>query len=140
MGGGGLAGSRVVGSAGSSFIVGATSAKDSSGATATFCGGPTTLEGALNSAMTFGGETPRLMMVTVSSTEFAGTLTMPLLRTTLPSFDDTAICAAALIANSGKVEMATATTTACVRVIRSFMIIPPGSVSPRDPLSVTVYL
>src|SRR6266576_6332246 len=60
-----LSGTSFFGSPGSSFIVAATSAKDSSGATATFCGGPVTLDGALNSAMTFGGETPRLVMVTV---------------------------------------------------------------------------
>ncbi len=90
----------------------ATSAKDSSGATATFCGGPATLDGALNSATIFGGETPRLMMVTVSSTGFAGTPTTPLTRTTLPSFDDTAICAAALSESSGRAAMALATMTA----------------------------
>src|SRR6266550_1808796 len=107
-----LSGTSFFGSAGSSFIVAATSAKDSSGATATFCGGPVTLEGALSSAMIFGGETPRLMMVTVSSTGFAGTLTTPLMRPTLPSFDDTAICAAALSENNGRAVMAPATTIA----------------------------
>src|SRR5262249_32750488 len=128
-----LSGTCFFGSAGSSFWVAATSAKDSSGATATFCGGPVTLDGAFSSAMILGGETPRLIMVTVSSTGGGGTETVPLLRTTLPSVEDTAICAATLIADSGKAAMVNATTTACVREIRSFMIIPPGLVFPRFP-------
>jgi len=85
------------------------------------------LDGALNSAMIFGGETPRSMTVTVSSTGFAGTETVPSLRTTLPSFEDTAICAAALIENSGKAAVVIATASACVSQMRSVMTIPPGS-------------
>src|SRR5437763_3075232 len=123
-----LSGTSFFGSAGSSFMVAATSAKDSSGATATFCGGPVTLDGALNSATIFGGETPRSMTVTVSSTGLPGTETVPLLRTTLPSFEDTAICAAAFIEDNGKAAAAIAMAIACVSEMRSVMIIPPGSV------------
>src|SRR5438094_914844 len=80
---------------------------------------------ALNSAMTFGGETPRLMTVTVSSTGFAGTPTTPLTRTTLPSFEDTAICAAALSENNGRVAIAPAATSDSISEIRYFIVIPP---------------
>src|SRR5690348_10814093 len=117
-----LSGTSFFGSAGSSFMVAATRAKDSSGATATFCGGPVTLEGALNSAIAFGGETPRSMIVTVSSAGVAGTDTVPLLRTTLPSFDDTAICAAACSESGGKIVVAIASMTAGVGVMDNFMI------------------
>src|SRR5450759_962717 len=121
-----LSGTCFFGSAGSSFILEATRANDSSGAMATFCGGPTTLDGVLSSAMTFGGETPRLMMVTVSSTGLADTLVTPLTRTDLPSLEDTAICAKALTENKGKAS--TATAMALARETRNCMIIPPGPV------------
>src|ERR1700759_2046679 len=48
-----------VGSAGSIFVAPVTSAKDSSGATATLCGGPTTLAGASTVGGEPGGETVR---------------------------------------------------------------------------------
>jgi putative tryptophan/tyrosine transport system substrate-binding protein len=121
-----LSGTCFFGSAASSFIWEATSAKDSSGAIATFCGGPTTLDGALSSAIIFGGETPRFMTVTVSSMGFSETVATPLTRTALPSFEDTAICATALIENNGKAATAIANTTAWLRAIPRFMTIPPS--------------
>ena len=57
---------------------------------ATLIGGPTTLPGTGISAMTFGGVTPRSMMVTVSGAALGTTLTTPLSSTTLLSFDETA--------------------------------------------------
>src|SRR3954471_17483145 len=56
----------LVGSAGSIFIAPVTSAKLSSGATATLAGGPTTLAGAGNSATMWGDEPERSMIETVS--------------------------------------------------------------------------
>ena len=46
-------------------------------------GGPTTLEGALSSPTTLGGEAPRSMRVTVSSAGFGGTVLTPLTSTAL---------------------------------------------------------
>src|SRR5213592_3451782 len=69
--------------------------------TATLCGGPTTLVGAFNSAITFGGFAARSMMVTVSDAGLSATVATPL-RTALLSFADTAICAEATTFSSGK--------------------------------------
>src|SRR5439155_8216451 len=77
------------------FILALTSAIDSSGKTATFCGGPATLDGAFSSPTTLGGDTPRSISVTVSSGGFSCTLTVPSTITTLLSFEETASCAAA---------------------------------------------
>src|SRR6266542_2314500 len=85
-----------VGSAGSIFIAQATSAKLSSGVTATESGGPMTLPGAFTSAMTLGGECLRSMIVTVSGGGLRSTLTVPLSSVTLLSFDDTASSAVAV--------------------------------------------
>jgi hypothetical protein len=62
------------------------------------------------------------MMLIVSSTGFSGTEVTPLTRTALPSFEDTAICAAAVIGNSGKAAVAIAMMIACVGKMRSVMI------------------
>src|SRR5713226_10512885 len=70
--------------------------------TATLCGGPTTLVGAFNSAITFGGFAARSMMVTVSDAGLSATVATPLTRTALLSFADTAICAEAATFSSGK--------------------------------------
>src|SRR6516162_10848371 len=120
-----LSGTCFFGSVGSSFIAEATSAKDSFGATATFCGGPATLDGALSSAMTFGGETPRLMMVTVSSRGLAGTATTPLARTTLPSLAETASCATHSNESNGKVRSVAVSLLIRER-LHTFMDILPG--------------
>src|ERR1700678_2837341 len=61
-----LSGIVLVGSPGSIFMAAVTSAIDPSGEMATLCGGPTTEGGAFTSPITFGGETPRLIIVTVS--------------------------------------------------------------------------
>src|SRR5262249_45339421 len=82
-----------LGSAASSFMLEDMGAIDSSGAIATFCGGPTTLDGALSSPITLGGETPRSIMVTVSSAGFGGTVFTPLTSTALASLAETASCA-----------------------------------------------
>src|SRR5262249_46751696 len=83
-----LSGTSLAGSAGSSFMLALTSAIVSSGEIATFCGGPTTLDGAFSSATTLGGETPRSMTVTVSSAGFGGTVLAPLTRTALWSLEE----------------------------------------------------
>src|SRR3954469_6609158 len=114
-----LSATSFFGSAGSSFWFDDTSAIDSSGVTATFCGGPTTLDGALTSPTTFGGEAERSMMVTVSSAGLSGTVLTPLTSTALLSFDDTASCAAAGTASSGNVARAAAKPAA--REIRTLM-------------------
>src|SRR5262249_1903763 len=94
------------GSAGSGFMLALTTALESSGVIAPFCGGPTTLDGALSSPTTLGGETPRSMMVTVSSAGFVGTVTAPLTSTTLPSLEETASCAEAPNENNGSARNA----------------------------------
>ena len=63
-------------------------------------------------------------MVTVSSTGLAGTATVPLLRTTFPSFENTAICAVAFIENSGKAAMVITRTAACVSEIQFHDFLP----------------
>ena len=89
-----LSGTSFPGSLGSSFRLAATSAIDSSGAIATFCGGPATLDCAfITSPRIVGGDAPRSMIVTVSSAGLARTVLTPFTGTALPSFDDTAICA-----------------------------------------------
>src|SRR5262249_30198293 len=62
-----LSGTVFLGSAGSSLVAAVTSATDSSGATATLSGGPTTLAGALISWIALGGEAARSMIVTLSA-------------------------------------------------------------------------
>ena len=79
-----------LGSDGSILVVATTSAMLSSGATATLCGGPTTEPGALTWPTTLGGETPRLIMVTLSGAGFSTILLTPSTLMTLVSFDDTA--------------------------------------------------
>src|SRR5947199_374921 len=103
-----LSGASFFGSAASSFMLEDMSVIDSSGAIATFCGGPTTLEGALSSPTTLGGETPRSMMVTVSSAGFGGTVFTPLTSTALASLAETASCAAASDGNNGTIRRAAA--------------------------------
>src|SRR5262249_53361949 len=88
----------------SSFMLEDMGAIDSSGAIATFCGGPTTLDGALSSPITLGGETPRSMMVTVSSAGFGGNVFTPLTSTALASLAETASCAAASEGNNGTIR------------------------------------
>src|SRR5918997_6765366 len=95
-----LSGAVFFGSAGSTLVAAVTIAIDSSDATATLDGGPTTLVGTLSSTVV-SGDTLRSMIVTVSGGGFAGTVLTPSTRTALPSFADTTICAEALNANSG---------------------------------------
>src|SRR4029077_15187340 len=90
-----LSGIAFFGSAGSTLKAPVTNAKLSSRDIATLCGGPTTLAGALTSPISFGGEVPRSMMLTVSAAGLAGTTFAPLTSTALLSFAETAICAAA---------------------------------------------
>src|SRR5260370_19759335 len=71
-----------------------------------FCGGATTLEGDLSSPTTLGGETPRSMMVTVSSAGFGGIVFTPLTSTALASLAETASCAAASDGNNGTMRRA----------------------------------
>ena len=63
---------------GESFVAEVTSASDASGVIATETGGPTTLVGALTSAITVGGLVLRSMIVTVSGVGFGGTVFTPL--------------------------------------------------------------
>src|SRR6266849_5085963 len=70
-----------------------TSARLSSGVSATLSGGPITLLGASSSAMTLGFDDLRSMMLTVSAGGLATTVFTPFMRTSLLSFADTAISA-----------------------------------------------
>src|SRR6202165_534061 len=128
-----LSGTIFFGSVGSSFMLDATSPIDSSGAIATFCGGPTTLEGALSSPTTLGGETPRSMRVTVSSAGFGGTVLTPLTSTALPSLEETAICAAAWNEKNGSMRSATGRVLICRT--RGVMSLPPKQVFYGGPRS-----
>ena len=83
------------GSAGSIFVAAVTSAIESSGAIATLSGGPTIDVGTGSSARTFGGDTPRSMIVTVSGGGFRTVVTTPFSRVTFDSLADTTIWAAA---------------------------------------------
>ena len=74
----------------SSRVAAVTSAIDSSGATATESGGPNTLEGALISATSRGGDARRSMIATVSGAAFVATFTTPASSTALLSFAETA--------------------------------------------------
>ena len=119
-----LSGTVFFGSAGSSFMLALMSASDSSGVIATFCGGPTTLDGALSSPTILGGETFRSMSVTVSSAGLAGTVFTPLTSTALWSFEEMASCAAAPDASSGRATSAAASpparkTRICMSVLPS---------------------
>src|SRR5690242_3405996 len=81
------------GSAGSALSALARSAIDSSGVTATICGGPDQLDGACSSATTLGGRALKSMSVTVSGGAL-GTMTWtPSTMISVVSFADTAICA-----------------------------------------------
>src|SRR5215510_4471896 len=104
-----LSGTVFLGSAGSSLVAAVTSAIDSSGATATLSGGPTTLAGALISWIALGGEAPRSMIVTLSAGGLAGTALTPSIRTALPSLAERASSAAAVNDSSGSVRNAAAT-------------------------------
>src|SRR5258708_27624107 len=83
-----LFGIRLVASLGSSFSLAVTSAIDSSGATATLNGGPTTLPRTASSATTFRG--PLLVSITVnlSGRGFVPTGAAPLTGATLLSVGD----------------------------------------------------
>ncbi len=119
-----LSGTSFFGSAGSSFMLALTSAIDSSGKTATFCGGPATLDGAFSSPTTLGGDAPRSISVTVSSTGFSCTLAAPSTSTTLPSFDETASCAAA--PNESSAAPRSAMMPVFADEIRRFITCPPS--------------
>ena len=97
------------GLAGSTFADPATSASDSSGVTATLCGGADHPPGAFSSATMRGGETSRSMIDTVSGFGLGGTVLTPSTSTALLSFEDTAIWARAM---PGAAAMATAETAA----------------------------
>src|SRR5437879_1450163 len=90
-----LSGTTFFGSAGSILVAAVTSAIDSSAATATLEGGPTTLVGAWTSPIILGGEAERSMIVTVSGAGFCGTVLTPSTSTALLSLADTASCAKA---------------------------------------------
>src|SRR5262249_9149048 len=107
-----LSGTSFFGSAASSFMLEDMSANDSSGAIATFCGGPPTPEGALSSPTALGGGTPGSSMVTVSSAGFGGTVFTPLTSTALASLAETASCAAASDGNNGPIRRAAASPLA----------------------------
>src|SRR5262249_54027212 len=79
-------------SLGSSFSLGVTSAIDSSGATATLNGGPTTLPGTSSSATTFGGQLLISITVKVSGGGLGTTVATPLTSATLLSFVDRSSC------------------------------------------------
>src|SRR3989442_5912199 len=87
-----LLGIRLVASFGSSFSLAVTRASDSSGATATLNGGPTTLPGTSSSATTFGGQALRSMTVSVSGGGLFTTVVTPLTRATLLSLVDRSSC------------------------------------------------
>src|SRR5436309_5796678 len=115
-----LLGMRLVGSPGSSFSLAVTSAIDSSGATATLNGGPTTLPGTSSSATTCGGQ--RLMSITVrvSGGGFFTTVATPLTSVTLLSLVDRSSCACA---RGTTLSTASGTTTTARR--SGFMEPPP---------------
>src|SRR5262245_51161935 len=79
---------RLVGSFGSSFSFAVTSASDSSGASATLNGGPTTLPGTSSSATTFGGQLLMSTTVSVSGGGLFTTVVTPLTSPTLLSLVD----------------------------------------------------
>src|SRR5262245_10134358 len=95
-----LSGMAFFGSAGSTLKAPVTRAKLSSRDTATLCGGPTTLAGALTSPISRGGETPMSMMLTLSAAGFSGTIFTPLTSTALLSFAETTIWAVAVAVSS----------------------------------------
>jgi hypothetical protein len=86
-----LSGTIFAGSVGETFVAEVTSASDASGVIATDSGGPTTLAGALTSAMTVGGLVLRSISVTVSGVGLATTVFTPLTSRALWSLADTAI-------------------------------------------------
>src|SRR5262249_12356160 len=83
---------RLVRSLGSSFSLAVTSAIDSSGATATLNGGPTTLPGTSSSATTFGGQLLMSITVKVSGAGLDTTVATPLTSATLLSLVDSSSC------------------------------------------------
>jgi hypothetical protein len=119
-----LSGTTFFGSAGSILVAAVTSATDSSGATATLEGGPTTLVGALISATIFGGDVPRSMIVTASGAGFCTTVFTPSISTALLSLAETAICAMDSTVQMGRARSARALT----RERRDDMIFLPCSV------------
>ena len=92
----------LLGSAGSIFWFTVTSARPSSGVSATDSGGPTTLPPAATSATTFGGWAPRSITVIVSGGPLGTVLTAPFTSTTLLSLTDTASCACAPDASASR--------------------------------------
>src|SRR5262247_4731640 len=103
---------RLVGSAGSSFSLAVTSAIDSSGASATLNGGPTTLPGTSSSATTFGGQLLMSITVRVSGGGLFTTVATPLTSVTLLSLVESSSCACA---SDAQLSMASAATTAARR-------------------------
>ena len=83
----------VVGSAGFTLSELDNSATDSSGVTATICGGPDQLEGAFSSPMIFGGRALKSMSVTVSGGALGIMTKTPSTRVSVVSLAETAICA-----------------------------------------------
>jgi hypothetical protein len=98
---------RFVGSFGSSFSLAVTSASDSSGATATLNGGPTTLPGTSSSATTFGGHALMSMTESVSGGGLFTTVVVPLTRVTLLSLVDRSSCPWAVGTNATRVSSTT---------------------------------
>src|SRR5881296_3585531 len=115
-----LLGMRLVGSPGSSFSLAVTSAIDSSGATATLNGGPTTLPGTSSSATTCGGQLLMSITVRVSGGGFFTTVATPLTSVTLLSLVDRSSCACA---RGTTLSTASGTTTTARR--SGFMEPPP---------------
>src|SRR2546428_4286769 len=107
-----LLGIRLVASLGSSFSLAVTRASDSSGATATLNGGPTTLPGTSSSATTFGGQALMSMTVRVSGGGLFTTVATPLTRATLLSLVDKSSCPWATGTNT---RAASRTTTVASR-------------------------
>ena len=95
-----------VGSAGFTLSELDNSAMDSSGVTATICGGPDQLDGAFSSAMILGGRALRSMSVTVSGGAL-GTMTWtPSTMISVVSLAETAICARTGSAKSSTISNA----------------------------------
>src|SRR5262245_41745603 len=105
-------------SAGSICVEAATSASDSSGVTATEVGGPTTLPGtSLTVPSTCTGDWPRSRMVIESGVGLSALLVTPFTCWTLWSFDETAICAQAVV-TTGAAARLNATQTPDMAVFR----------------------
>src|SRR5262249_48915125 len=101
-----LSGTTFFGSAGSILVAALTRAMDSSCATATLDGGPTTLAGALTLPIIFGGELFRSMIVTESGGGFCTTVVAPPASAAWLSLADRASCATAETESNGRVRSA----------------------------------